>query len=130
VWTAVVRAAPEAIEEAILTLEQGECLTDEVITMEGERGGIVFFERALARRAALPVEQVRSMHSMHRTSEFVQLVRLAQVNDNFGPRLLRVARRHFPAAEQQSSDQAFEQTSEQAACGAAQQAFAPVAVAC
>jgi uncharacterized protein (DUF2336 family) len=98
VWEQVKNASLDDLQEVIRSLDLDGRLTDDLIVDIGERGGAGFFELAIALRAALPVERVRSMMSMRRPTEFVQLIRMARVDNLYGPRFLRVAKQYFSTA--------------------------------
>lgn len=95
VWAEIAGADRVKVEDAVCRLHRSSSLTDELIADIGERGGKNFFEIALSHRAALPVDRVREMLSLERSSQFVQLIRMARVADGLGPRFLQVAKRHF-----------------------------------
>ncbi len=95
VWTEIAGATTDKVEKAVIRLERGGQLTDDLIVSIGERGGKGFFEIALSHRAALPLQRVREMLSLQRSTQFVQLIRMARITDAFGPRFLAVAKRDF-----------------------------------
>ncbi len=95
VWTEIAGATTEKVEKAVIRLERCSQLTDDLIVSIGERGGKNFFEIALSHRAALPVQRIREMLSLQRSTQFVQLIRMARVADALGPRFLAVAKRDF-----------------------------------